>query len=240
MMPTREVDDPHTQLSLTRMIYAVSGGIILYLLLVYSWRFLFGRMRDVPWGFSRFDVWYYVSNLCFVAAMLLVAVAYRFRPELFRWESGAGSLGTTGWIRGIALGLLGGAVALLFASPVFWFGWGQTKFESIQLLIANALSPLGVLNLLFFIFALAVSSEIVFRGIVFRTCACYASVPAAALASCLLFAYIFPVVGFLTAIILSVTSSILYYKTRNLLASILANALFTVGGNGITLYHRLK
>ena len=134
---------------------------------------------------------------------------------------------------------LGGGVALLVASPVFWFGWGQGKFESIQLLIAHALSPLGVLNLLFFIFALAVSSEIVFRGIVFRTCARYATVPAAALASCLLFAYIFPVVGFIAAIILSVTSSILYHKTRNLLASILANALFTVGGNGITLYHHL-
>jgi len=111
--------------------------------------------------------------------------------------------------------------------------------NQIQLLIANALSPLGVLKLVFFTFALAVSSEIVFRGIVFRTCARYASVPAAILASCLLFALIFPALGFIAAIILSVTSSILYYKTRNLLASILANALFTVGGNGITLYHRL-
>ena len=186
--------------------------------------------------FSRADVWFHVANLFFVTAMLCVGIGYGFSKELFRWEPRSEG---NGWIRSISFGLLGGAVALVLASPMFWFGLGHRSFESIQMLIGSALSPLRVFDLLFFIFALAVSSEIVFRGIVLRTVARYGSVPAAALASCLLFASIFPVLGFVPAIILGVTSSILYYKTRTLLAPILANALFTVDGSGIALYHNL-
>ena len=219
------------------MIYAVCGGMILYVLLEYSGQFLLARMSHVPWGY-RFDLWYYVNNLFFVAAMLSVAVAYRFKAEVFHWD-GERTPATTSWIKSIALGLLGGAVALVVASPTFWFGWGNRQLESTQLLIADAFSPLAVLNLLFVIFAIAVGSEIVFRGIFLRTLAGYASMPAAVLASCLFFAYIFPVLGSVAGIILGITCSILYYKTKNLLAPIFANALFTVGGSGIALYHRL-
>jgi len=55
----------------------------------------------------------------------------------------------------------------------------------------------------------------------------------------LLFASICPVLSFPSAIILGVASAILYYRTRNLLASITANAIFTVGGGALTLYHGL-
>jgi len=234
MTTTREADEQHNLISLTRMIYAFSGGITLYLLLAYSGQFLLARLRHVP---HWFDLWYYISSLCFVAAMLSIAVAYRFRTAVFRWDSEPISASAS-WMKSISLGLLGGAAALIIASPTFWFSWGHRRLEPIQLLIADALSPLRVLNLLFFVFALAVSSEIVFRGIVFRTFARYARIPAAALASCLLFAFFFPVLGFAAAAILSVTSSILYYKTKNLLAPIFANALFTAGGGGIAVYHR--
>jgi membrane protease YdiL (CAAX protease family) len=218
-------DEKRDLFSLTRMIYAVSGGILLYLLLEYSGWFFFQRKRVSFFDFSRADLWFHVSNLFFVTAMLCVGICYGFSKELFRWEPRSDG---NGWITSIPFGLLGGAIALVLASPIFWFGLGHARLESIQVLIGSAFSPLALFDLLFFIFALAVSSEIVFRGIVLRTTARYASVPAAALASCLLFAYIFPVLGFVPAIILGVTSSILYYKTRTLLASILANALFTV------------
>jgi membrane protease YdiL (CAAX protease family) len=229
-------DEKSDLFSLTRMIYAVSGGTLLYLLLEYSGWFFFQRKQVWFFDFSRADLWFHVANLFFVTAMLCVGIGYGFSKELFRWEPRSEA---SGWVRSISFGLLGGAIALVLASPIFWFGLGRTRLESIQMLIGSALSPLAVFDLLFFIFALAVSSEIVFRGIVLRTIARYAGVPAAALASCLPFAYIFPVLGFAPAIILGVTSSILYDKTRTLLAPILANALFTVGGSGIALYHNL-
>ena len=94
-------------------------------------------------------------------------------------------------------------------------------------------------ELVFFIIILAVSSEVVYRGVVFRTLVAYAGTPAAVLGSCMLFAFIFPVLSFPSAIILGGTSAILYYRTRNLLTSITANAIFTVGGGALTLYHGL-
>jgi membrane protease YdiL (CAAX protease family) len=94
-------------------------------------------------------------------------------------------------------------------------------------------------KLVFFIIILAVSSEVVYRGVVFRTLADYVSTPAAVFGSCMLFAFICPVLNFPIAIILGGASAILYYRTRNLLASITANAIFTVGGGALTLYHGL-
>jgi hypothetical protein len=41
------------------------------------------------------------------------------------------------------------------------------------------------------------------------------------------------------AIILAAVSAVLYYTTRNLAASIIANATFTFAGGALTLYHAL-
>lgn len=236
MPTTREMVDQNTSFSLNRMIYAVCSGIVFYVLLE-VFGFLLVRVSHIPWGMYRFDPWNYRGNLSFVVAMLSVAAAYRFREAVFCWDGEAKS--ASSWIKSILLGLLGGGVALILASPTFWFLWDDGRTESIQLLIADALSPLAVLNLLFVVISLAVTSEIVFRGIVLRTLARYASIPAAALVSCLVFASVFPALNFGAATILGATSSILYYKTKNLLAPIFANALFTVGGSGIALYHHL-
>jgi len=48
------------------MIYAVCGGIPFYLL-EYSGQFFLARMHRVPWGCIAFDLWYYISDLCFAA-----------------------------------------------------------------------------------------------------------------------------------------------------------------------------
>ena len=135
------------------------------------------------------------------------------------------------------MGLAGGMVAFGIAIPVIWFG--DRELESVRRLIATALSPIGVLDLIFFVIALAVSGEVIYRGIVFRTLSDYASVPAAVFGSCLLFAYVCPVLSFPAAIILGAVSAILYYTTRNLAASIIANATFTFAGGALTLYHAL-
>lgn|ERR1051325_1148970 len=228
-------DEQHGQLSLTRMIYSFCGAIILYWILDRSTQVFLARIQLVPWGLYR---WYYVTNAWFVAAMLLVAAAYRFDIKVLCWRKDSTDE-ITGLVKSISVGIFGGAVALLLASPTVWFGWDTERLRSSELLIADALSPVPILILLVVILALAFSSEIVFRGIVFRTLALYTTIPAAALASCLLFACFFPVLGFVVAIILGVMSSILYYMTKNLIAPVIANALFIVGCSGIALYHRL-
>jgi hypothetical protein len=84
-----------------------------------------------------------------------------------------------------------------------------------------------------------VSGEVIYRGIVFRTPGDYASAPAAVFGSCLLFAYACPVLSFPAAIILGTVSAVLYNTTRNLAASIIANATLTFAGGALTLYHAL-
>jgi membrane protease YdiL (CAAX protease family) len=192
------------------------------------------RAKAPPWGLTVISVFLYLPNIFFVLIMLAVTLIYRPKTELFRWSSPRVGFGL---LRSIGLGLAGGVAAFALASPVFWFGDRQLFF--IRVLIANALSPLGVLHLVLFILALSVTGEIVYRRVVFRTLADYTSVPAAVLGSCLLFAYISPVFSFPFAIILGAVSAILYYKTRNLLAPIIANVVLTLGGGALTLYQVL-
>ena len=229
--------DTNEQPALTRMIYAFCGGTVFYWLLEYSVMVVFSRQRPVPWALYRWGD--YVTNGGFFAAMLIVVAAYGFRAEVFLWRDEPTERVTSCVSSGF-LGILGGLVALLIASPTVWFGWDTARLRSIGTLIANALSPLPILFLVVVALALAFSSEMVFRGIVLKTLARYTTISAAALVSCLLFACLFPVLGLVAAIILGVTSSILYYSTRNLVAPILANALFTVGCSGIALYQRLR
>jgi membrane protease YdiL (CAAX protease family) len=127
--------------------------------------------------------------------------------------------------------------ALALAGPIFWLVERRTEF--IPWLIADALSPFRVFELVFFIIILAVSSEVVYRGVVFRTLADYASTrqPYSRAACCSL--SFGPVLNSPIAIILGGASAILYYRTRNLLASITVNAIFTFGGGALTLYHGL-
>jgi membrane protease YdiL (CAAX protease family) len=234
MTSTNEEQYSHGPFSMTRMIYAVCGAIILYKLLEFGGWSVLKKAQNIPWGLYRFDLWFHAINLAFVLAMLAVGLAYRPKAELFRWSSPRPTVGAS---RSIGLGLAGGVVALALASPIFWIG--DKQLESVRSLIAHAFSPLRVIDLVVFIVALAVSSEMVYRGVMFRTLAGYATVPAAILGSGLLFAYVYPVLSFYAAIILGIASAILYYRTRNLLAPTIANALFTVGGGALTLYRGL-
>jgi membrane protease YdiL (CAAX protease family) len=234
MIDANDVQDAHAQFSLTRMIYAVCGAIIFYKLLELVGWFMFSKIRKIPLGLDRFDLWLHAVNLFLVLAMLAISLPYGSRSELFRWSSVRTAVGV---LKSVGLGVSGGVVALTLASPFLWFGGRQLGF--IRLLIANSLSPLGVLDAALFIIGLAISCEMAYRGIVFRTLADYASMPSATVGSTLLFAYIYPGLGFPAAIILGIVSAILYYKTRSLLAPIIANVVLTVGGGALTLYHSL-
>jgi membrane protease YdiL (CAAX protease family) len=235
MRSTSEEGGPLSVFSLTRMIYAVCSAIILYKVVEFSGWFLLRRARSIPWGLTVFGFWYRATCLLFALTMLAVTLPYHRKSEIFRWSQS--TVRPLGVFRSIGLGLVGGTAALALASPIFWLAGSRTEF--IPSLIADALSPLRVFELVFFIIILAVSSEMVYRGVVFRTLVGYASTPAAVLGSCMLFAFICPVLSFPAAIILGVLSAILYYRTRNLLASITANSIFTVGGGALTLYHGL-
>jgi len=157
-----DTNEQHGPSALTRMIYAFCGGILCYWVTEYFALVFFSRQRPVPWRLYRWSD--YVTNAGFFMAMLVVVAAHGFKAELFCWrEEPTGKI--TNWVKSGLLGILGGMVALLIASPMVWFGWDTGRLRSIGMLIADAVSPIPMLILVVVVLALASSSEIVFRGI---------------------------------------------------------------------------
>ena len=224
--------------SLTRMIYSVCGAVIIYIVLVYTGWYL-AAAQKLPEALNRLETSLYSSDVFFILVMPTVILAYRPKSELFRWSfvksTSPIAPATTGVFPSLVLGLGYGLAAFALASPIFWLG--DRHIGAIQMLMARALSPLPVLVLIVLIVGLAVTGEIVSRGIVLRTLVNYASTPAAILGSGALFAAIYPVFSFPVALILGIASGILYFRTRNLLAPIIANAVFTASGGALALYH---
>lgn len=219
------------------MIYVVCGAIVLYELFGLLALFLMRKAQEHPSGVLRpFEIWAHGANLFFVVTMLAATLPYSPKRRLFRWRMGDGTTVTGTFVSAI-WGLVGGLAALALAIPFLWLG--DKQLRPISLLLMDTLSPIGLLKLAFFVLALAISSEIVFRGIVFRTLKGYASAPAAVFASCLIFATVCPVFSYPNAIILGVVSAILFQRFRNLLAPITANVLFMLGGSAIMLYRGL-
>ncbi len=229
-------DHAHNRLfSLTRMVYALGGAFIVYELFgLLAW-FLLRNALTHPLGPLRLSGFWLLhgANLAFVVSMIAATLPYSPKGQLFSWRIDE-QTHVAGATMSVLWGIIGGATALAFTAPVFWMG--DKQLGPITLLIADAMSLIGVLELLLIILALAISSEVLFRGVVFRTFERCASVPAAVIASCFLFAVACPVFGYPAAIILGVVAAVLFYRTRNLLASIIANALFTLGGGAIMLY----
>lgn len=221
--------------SLTRMIYSICGASILYIVLVYVFWYLAAHQK-LPDALNRLETSSYSSIVLFLPVMLTVVLFYSPKSELFRWPSTTPA-SVVGVLRSTALGLAGGLAAFAVASPVFWLG--DRHIGAIQMLMARALSQLPILALIALIVGLAVTSEIVCRGIGSRTLANYASTPAAILGSGSLFAAIYPVFSFPVALILGIACAYLYYRSRNLLAPIVANAVFIASGGGLGLYHSM-
>lgn len=225
--------------SLTRTIYVVSAAVLFYEFVdffISRWTL---RTQAFSWGPSRFtrsELAFYSVHLVFIVVTIIAAMTYKPRSELFRWPQST-ALNAIAVFKAIGFGLIGGICALAVATPFLWFGTRRVDF--IRSLIAQALSPKGVLDLVFFVVALALGSELLYRGVSFRTLAAYVSLPAAILGSCMVFAFTNPLFGLPEGIIIGAACAIVYYKTRHLLTAVVGNAVFTVSAGGLTLYHVL-
>ena len=223
----------HGVFSLTRMIYTICSAVILYITLLYIVWYL-AAARLLPDALSRIDLWdLYPSDVLFVLAMLVVVFSYRPKVELFRWPSSTQP--SVGALLSLLLGLGYGLAAFALASSLFWIG--DRRIGSVRVLIAHASSPLRVLALVGVLIVPAAISEIVSRGVLLRTIAGYTTTPAAILASASLSGAIYPALGFPAAVVLGLACSVLYSRTRNLLAPIIANIVFVLSGAILSLYH---
>ncbi|MGH9533525.1 MAG: lysostaphin resistance A-like protein [Terriglobales bacterium] len=225
--PACSTPDPN----LSRLIYVLSAAGLAYI--VASRMLAEHALKMFGSGsVSRaaiFSEYAYPSVLAlFLLAMIAIAVAARVPREP---AAGHGNLGAA---RRIGWGLLGGIVCCAAVVPVMLTRGGESTRFLVNA-VANAYSPgpLALATILLLAAALPLASEVVFRGIILRTLRGCAGAPAAVVASTVLFAVWWPVLGWYGSAVLGLVSAVLYIRTRGILASVVANSICTVGSAAI-------
>jgi membrane protease YdiL (CAAX protease family) len=128
-------------------------------------------------------------------------------------------------VRNIFLGLFAGVVALLATLPSFL---GNHRPSETVVFVANHFySGSGLGLALLQVFLIPVVAEVLFRGIFLRQLLENISVVSALIVSTLLFMLSSP--NFIAGATLSLAAGILFYRTRSVLACVVANASFTFG-----------
>lgn len=217
------IPDPN----LSRLIYVLSASGLAYIV---ASRMLAEHALKVYGSGSVhraaiFSEYAYPTVLAtFLLTMIAIAVAARVPQDP---ATGRGSRRA---LQGIAWGLLGGVVCCAAVVPVMLTRGGEsTRFLVNAFADAYSPGPVALATLLLLAVALPLASEVVFRGIILRTLRVCAGAPAAVVASTVLFAVWWPVLGWYGSAVLGLVSALLYIRTRGILASVVANSVCTVG-----------
>ncbi len=126
----------------------------------------------------------------------------------------------------LAIGVAGGVCAF-FVSVPFLFSGQPVHIIAAQLLSYSAIPSVAVqIGLLLIV--VPILSELVFRGIVFRSLWAASSLWPAAVGSSLFFAWVWQIPTAPAAFILGLATALVFWKTHTLLPAILANATFAV------------
>jgi membrane protease YdiL (CAAX protease family) len=87
---------------------------------------------------------------------------------------------------------------------------------------------------------LPVATEILFRGVFLARLLEITTIGTALILSSLLFAWTWQVFNPAAAIVFSVGSGILFYRTRSILSCVVANFAFTLGGTSLLVMRALR
>src|SRR5260370_9487334 len=162
------------------------------------------------------------AQSCFALLQLLILLVV-FNPHISQMFSFRGVPRIAGHI---LLGISVGVIALAARFPSFLGSQGSGN----ALFLANhfySMSGLGLAVLL--VFLLPITAEIVFRGIFLRELLQNISAVSAVIVSTLLFVLSWPAFNLIAGAALGLVAGILFYRTRSVLACVVANATFTVG-----------
>lgn len=223
---------------LDRLIYVISGGAVVYGLAMRLGTAYFIRVLRSE-NVTKIDIasqyGYSAILVIYLLTMIAIAVVYRLLGEEFTWERSAPG-GRGGTPKRVVYGAAAGLICCAATVPVIW-GHGGSRVHLLVSTVAHAygLSIGSILMVLLLGVALPIASEVVFRGIVLRSFAYFVSVPAAVVASTLLFALWWPVMNWYGSVVLGVISAILYVRTRTLTASVVANSVVSLGSAALIL-----
>jgi membrane protease YdiL (CAAX protease family) len=167
----------------------------------------------------------------------LVVILFFFRPlaDIFSVPVATNSVRRS-LLRNIGFGVLAGLVALLAALPSL-LADNPSIFASFLINHLYGASDLALLVIL--IFLLPVASEVFFRGVLLRQLMEVMSVAAALVVSTLLSSSYYLTFGPIPALALGLVAGILFYRTGSVLACIIANSSFTLGGIALLLWRSM-
>jgi membrane protease YdiL (CAAX protease family) len=189
----------------------------------FIWRAI--RQHDSSYWPSFLIQWAFPVAMTFIALELIV-VLYVYRPlrDIFKVTSGGRPERSNG--TNVVIGVASGACAFIVSVPILLI---TNSDQSTLREISSCPICLGViLQLSLLLIVLPVLSELVFRGVVFKTLEAQSSLWPAAIASSLLFACVWPVLNSAVAIVLGVASALVFHKTRAIISCIFTNASLTV------------
>ncbi|MFZ0617624.1 MAG: type II CAAX endopeptidase family protein [Candidatus Acidiferrales bacterium] len=126
----------------------------------------------------------------------------------------------------LVIGAVGGVCAFLASIPLLFYGGGTHILTPQLLSYPVSLSVVCQLGLLLVV--VPGLSELVFRGVAFRSLYAASSLWPAAIGSSLLFACVWPVPTTAVAVILGIATALVFHKTRALISSILTNVTLTI------------
>jgi membrane protease YdiL (CAAX protease family) len=219
----------HPGWSLSRVIYAIAGVIAVWFALGLYDGSIVSRyiLTKNPATFS--SLYHVVVATPFIYILTLASAICLFRPvgNLFQWNDRPARFSWRSIANHVLLGISAGLLVSILSAPF------PIIHKHTQLLdVAEHLSGSNSAFLLIPIFillvsAIAICTELFFRGFVLRTLANYSNLSSSVIASSLLSGYLWsfdrPAV---TVVILGAVSGTLFFKTRSLIPSILAGIVF--------------
>ena len=220
--------DDH-QRPLTALVYAILWFLLttsLYVLLFARYNHHLAHTGQFSW-LRTVDEYSTLTESLLYSVQLLVALAF-FRPLKRAFGDGQkGNLVMGGTLKEAGWGALGGVLAFAIGVPG---PLGRDGYQGLgTFLVDHLYGPSGILLLVISIFLLPILSEGFFRGVLLRRLMQNVSPPAAVLATALLFAFFWPTFTFIPCLTLGLVAGILFYRTRSLIACIVANSVFMTG-----------
>ncbi|HKI10614.1 MAG TPA: CPBP family glutamic-type intramembrane protease [Candidatus Acidoferrum sp.] len=171
----------------------------------------------------------------FLAELTLVICLYRFGPLRMTLRDMGMTIAAQKW-GGLAWGFLAGILVCVAGLPLLRL---DRRSDLTDLIMGEVFHPRIILLVILFAILLPLASEIVFRGIVFKSLLESSRLVPAVLVSALAFALVWPVYNLITGFLLGLTTAVLYHRFRSAIPAVVANAVFTVAYATTLLLRRL-
>jgi membrane protease YdiL (CAAX protease family) len=174
--------------------------------------------------------------IVFLAELLIVMCCYRLGPLRMTLRD-MGLTFSVPRLKELLWGFLAGFLAYAASLPILLRLDRHSGLTG--LIIDNFYHPAIILVVVLFAILLPTSSEIVYRGIIFKAFLESAGFVPAVLLSAFVFALVWPIFNPVIGLLLGFATALLYHRFRNVFPAIVANAVLTIACAATLIYHRL-